>query len=76
MADQATLQSLQKRLQLLEDKEALATRLNRYCNTADDHQGEEFANCFLPDGVLGFEKWGDIVGREKIAVAAGVEDRF
>lgn len=77
MAHSATLESLQARLQLLEDKDALTTLLNRYCNTADDHQWDDFAKCFLPDGVLGFEKWGDIVGRDKIAaMAGGAEDRF
>lgn len=77
MANSQDIGAILKRLQLLEDKDALATLLNRYCNTADDHQWDEFANCFLPDGVLGFEKWGDIVGRDKIAAASGgAEDRF
>ncbi|KAH8654826.1 hypothetical protein BGZ61DRAFT_486884 [Ilyonectria robusta] len=77
MADLQDIGSLLRRLQLLEDKDALATLLNRYCNTADDHKWDEFANCFIPDGVLGFEKWGDVVGRDKIAAIAGnAEDRF
>jgi 3-phenylpropionate/cinnamic acid dioxygenase small subunit len=77
MAGQINLESLHKRLRLLEDKDELNTLLNRYCNTADDHKWDEFAACFIPDGVLGFEKWGDIVGRDKIAAAAGgAENRF
>ncbi|KAH6972759.1 hypothetical protein BKA56DRAFT_620133 [Ilyonectria sp. MPI-CAGE-AT-0026] len=77
MADLQDIGSLLRRLQLLEDRDALATLLNRYCNTADDHKWDEFANCFIPDGVLGFEKWGDVVGRDKIAaIAGGAEDRF
>ncbi|VUC26554.1 unnamed protein product [Clonostachys rosea] len=77
MADSQTLQPLLRRLALLEDKDALATLLNRYCNTADDRKWDEFAACFIADGILGFEKWGDIVGHEKIAAAArGAEDRF
>ncbi len=76
MADQI-IADLQKRLQRLEDKDALATLINRYCKTADDHKWDEFAACFIPDGVLGFENWGTIVGREKIAAASGgAEDRF
>jgi hypothetical protein len=77
MAQQQTLESLQKRLQLLEDKDSLSTLLNRYCGMADNHQWTEFSKCFLPDGVMSFEKWGDVVGREKIAAASGgAEDRF
>ena len=77
MASQPLLESLQKRLRLLEDKDELTTLLNRYCNTADAHQWKAFSECFLPDGVLGFEKWGDIVGNEKIAeISGGAEDRF
>lgn len=73
----ATLEALQKRLQLLEDKEALATLLNRYCNTADAHQWDDFAGCFTADGILGFENWGDVTGRDKIAaIARNAEDRF
>ncbi|KAF4334395.1 hypothetical protein FBEOM_11787 [Fusarium beomiforme] len=77
MADLDKIRTLEKRLQLLEDKDALASLLNRYCNTADDHKWDEFAACFVADGILGFEKWGDIVGRENISAAAGgAEDRF
>lgn len=77
MAGQPTLESLHKRLQLLEDKDELNTLLNRYCNTADDHKWDEYAATFTPDGVLGFENWGEIVGREKISAAAGgAENRF
>ncbi|EMT63009.1 hypothetical protein ACKRZS_013191 [Fusarium odoratissimum] len=72
-----SLEALLQRLQLLEDKDTLATLLNRYCNTADDHKWDEFADCFVPNGVLGFESWGDVVGVENIAAAArGAEDRF
>ncbi|KAH7129696.1 hypothetical protein B0J13DRAFT_563248 [Dactylonectria estremocensis] len=77
MADLHDIGSLLERLQLLEDKDALATLLNRYCNMADDHKWDEFADCFIPDGVLGFEKWGEVVGRDKIAaISGGAEDRF
>jgi len=77
MADQKRIQLLERRLQHLEDKDAIKSLLNRYCNTADNHQWKEFSECFLSDGVLGFEKWGDVVGQEKIAaISGGAEDRF
>ena len=77
MTSQQTLESLEKRLRLLEDKDAIMSLLNTYCMSADDHRWEDFGRCFLPDGVLGFEKWGDIVGQQKItAASSGAEDRF
>ncbi|KAK9382811.1 uncharacterized protein V2V93DRAFT_378882 [Kockiozyma suomiensis] len=77
MATQTTIESLQKRLQLLEDKDALQSVLNKYCNSADDRKWDEFGSCFTSDGVMCFEKWGDIIGPEKISAAAGgAEDRF
>lgn len=77
MADAKTLDALLTRLQRLEDKDALATLLNRYCKTADDHQWDDYANCFLPDGILRFESWPEVAGVEKIAaIARNAEDRF
>jgi hypothetical protein len=69
--------TLEQRIQLIEDKFALASLLNRYCNTADNHQWDDFSQCFLADGIMGFESWPEVKGRDKIAAAAGgAEDRF
>lgn len=71
------LQALAKRLRILEDKDAITSLLNRYCNTADDRDWVSFGQCFTEDGVMCFENWGDVVGQEKITAAAGgAEDRF
>ncbi|CAI4218912.1 unnamed protein product [Parascedosporium putredinis] len=71
------LQALEKRLRILEDKDAITSLLNRYCNTADDRDWVSFGQCFTEDGVMCFENWGDVVGQEKITAAAGgAEDRF
>lgn len=68
---------LEKRLQKLEDKDALATLLNRYCKTADDREWDQYASCFTHDGVMEYEGWGPVVGREKISkVASEAENRF
>lgn len=76
MVDQV-LADLQKRLQRLEDKDAILTLLIRYCNTADNHQWDEFAACFLEEGVFKFQDWEDVVGHEKIAaLGSGAEDRY
>lgn len=76
MADQI-IQQLQKRLQLLEDKDALATLLNTYCTTADAHDWTAYANTYIDEGaIMTFESWGDIAGKENIAKAASAEQIF
>ena len=77
MASQKTLEALEKRLKVLEDKDAITSLLNRYCMLCDTHRWKEFGQCFLPDGVLGFEVWDEVVGPENItAIASEAEDRF
>ena len=78
MADHMKLiGQLQKRLQILEDKEALSTLLNRYCNIADAKDWEGYADTYVPEGaVMTFESWGDIVGKKAIAKAASAEQVF
>ena len=72
MADQAALISqLQKRIEILEDKEALAALLDRYCNTADVRDWEGYPNTYIDDVVMTFESWGDTVGK-----AASAESVF
>jgi len=70
------VQSLEKRLRILEDKEKLATLLNEYCNIADAHDWVGYANTYIEDAVMTFEEWGDVVGRDAIVKAAGVEQRY
>jgi len=70
------IQSLLQRLQILEDKDALTSLLNRYCNTADAKDWEGYAGTFTEDGKMTFEEWGTTSGRKEIAKAAGVEGRF
>jgi hypothetical protein len=77
MADTASIiADLQRRLQRLEDKESLASLLNRYCKVADDHQWRAYAETFFEDGTMCFENWGVTRGRDAIEKAASVEDRF
>lgn len=71
------MEDIQKRLQILEDKDELQTLLNRYCNIADAKDWDGYANCYIDDGaVMTFESWGDIVGKEAIKKAASAEQRF
>ncbi|KAK3934356.1 hypothetical protein QBC46DRAFT_427659 [Diplogelasinospora grovesii] len=67
MADQTQLVDLQRRLQRLEDKDAIISLLHRYCKMADSHQWADYAACFAEDGVVRFEEWDDVVGRDQIA---------
>lgn len=76
MADQKTLEAIQKRLQYLEDKDALTALLNRYCTTADDKEWDEYAQNYLEDGTMGFEAWPLVRGRQAIEKAAAAEEHF
>jgi hypothetical protein len=78
MADQNKItEQLQSRLQILEDKEALATLLNRYCNIADAKDWQGYADTYIDEGaIMTFESWGDIVGKENIARTASAEQVF
>lgn len=77
MSDQTkVIERLQERLQILEDKDALAALLNRYCNIADAKDWEGYADCYIDDAVMTFESWGDTVGKKAIAEAASVEQPF
>lgn len=77
MSDQTQLiQQLEKRLRILEDKEALATVLNQYCKRADDHDFKGHAATYAEDGKMCFENWGEIIGREGIEKAASAEMPF
>lgn len=65
MADQ-TLADLQRRLQKLEDKDAIVTLLNQYCQNVDNHRWDAYTDCFLENGVVEIENGDDVVGRANI----------
>ncbi|KAF2094892.1 hypothetical protein NA57DRAFT_60297 [Rhizodiscina lignyota] len=71
-----TIEDMQKRLQILEDKDALWTLMNRYCTEVDNHHWEAFANTYTEDGVMEVENWGPKRGRAEIAKAASCEEVF
>lgn len=60
------LEALQKRLQLLEDKQELAELLDQYCKTPDRADFKGHANCYTSDGVQQYGPWGAIKGRDNI----------
>ncbi len=62
----SVLESLQQRLQRLEDKEAITTLLNHYCRVCDTHDFESFGNTFTEDGVLHYEEWGKFTALQKL----------
>ncbi|RFU29319.1 hypothetical protein B7463_g7003, partial [Scytalidium lignicola] len=70
------VEQLQRRLQILEDKDALTTLLNRYCNIADAKDWQGYADCYVEDAVMTFESWGDVVGRDAIRKASSAEQIF
>ncbi|KIY00649.1 uncharacterized protein Z520_03312 [Fonsecaea multimorphosa CBS 102226] len=72
----AVIEALERRLKILEDKDALWTLMNRYCYTCDNYMFQEFANFFTEDATLNFEEWGELKGREAILKATEVEGAF
>lgn len=77
MADQAKyIEKLEKRLQILEDKDQLASLLNRYCYIADARDWKGYSETFIEDGSMNYESWPSVRGREAIAKAASAEDIF
>lgn len=67
MADQtALIQALQKRIQLLEDKQELAELLDAYCKTIDLHDFAGHANTYTVDGTQQYGPWGPLKGRQVI----------
>lgn len=57
---------LEARLQVLEDKEALASLMNRYCRTSDAKDWEAWSECFAEDAEFDFGPFGTHSGRQKI----------
>lgn len=77
MADQAKyIAQLEKRLGILEDKEQLASLLNRYCYVADAKDWKSYSQTFTEDGSMHYESWSPVRGREAIAKAASAEQPF
>lgn len=63
MADQG----VEQRIQILEDKQALAEHMNLYCKTADRFDWADWADTFTEDSVFEFiGGFGDMRGRQTI----------
>lgn len=60
-------QSIEERLQILEDKQALAEHMNHYCKTADRFDWADWAETFTEDSLFEFVGgFGDMRGRQTI----------
>jgi ketosteroid isomerase-like protein len=60
------LAELERRLGVLEDKEALAALMNRYCRTADDKDWQAWSRCWTEDAEFVFGPFGVHRGRDVI----------
>ncbi|MCG2624105.1 nuclear transport factor 2 family protein [Arthrobacter sp. I2-34] len=60
------VKGLEARVQVLEDKEALAALMNRYCRTSDAKDWEAWSRCFVEDAEFDFGPFGTHHGRQKI----------
>lgn len=55
---------VEQRLQILEDKQALAEHMNLYCKTADRFDWAGWADTLTEDSVFEFGDFGDMRGRD------------
>jgi ketosteroid isomerase-like protein len=69
MTAEEQIESLARRVQVLEDKDALAELLNRYCKTADAHDWEGWSGTLTEDCVFD-APIGKHSGREPVVAAA------
>jgi len=60
------LEALQKRIQLLEDKQELAELLDQYCKAPDRQDFKGHAATYTVDGIQQYGPWGPIRGRDNI----------
>lgn len=60
------IKKMEQRIRVLEDKEALAALMNRYCRTADEKDWMAWSLCFVEDAEFDFGPFGHHFGRDKI----------
>jgi ketosteroid isomerase-like protein len=75
-SDKQLIQGLEARLQILEDREAIRDVMNQYVMRPDYKDWKGYANLYVEDGVMGFDQWGDAVGREAIEKIVAREEVF
>jgi ketosteroid isomerase-like protein len=66
----ARVEELSARLQEVEDKQAIASLLNRYVVAVDSFDWDGWGRCWAPEAVANFGRHGELVGREAIVTAA------
>lgn len=77
MPDQAkTIEQLEKRLRILEDRDQLTALLNQYCYIADAKDWKGYSETFIEDGAMHYESWPAVRGRAAIEKAASAEQIF
>jgi hypothetical protein len=64
------LKQLSRRVEELEDKQALASLLNRYVRTVDSFDWEAWGECWTEDAVADFGPYGKVERREAILKAS------
>lgn len=65
-AQDQVIRDLERRLGVLEDKEALQSLMNRYCRTSDAKDWFGWSRCFVEDAEFDFGPFGTHNGRDKI----------
>jgi hypothetical protein len=70
MATAVTTEELLARLRELEDKQALASLMNRYVEAVDSFDWEAWGACWAVDAIADFGRSGRLDGRERIVAMA------
>jgi hypothetical protein len=70
MATETSTEELLARLRELEDKQALASLMNRYVEAVDAFDWEAWGGCWAADAIADFGRSGRLDGRERIVATA------
>ncbi len=72
MSGDRSIEALQKRLRILEDKDELSALMNKYCNVSDTFDYQGYGDCFHQDGTLNYNKFHTVTGREGLVEKARI----
>ncbi len=72
MSGDQSIEALQKRLRILEDKDELTALMNKYCLVSDTFDFKGYGDCFHKDGTLAYSEFHTVSGRENLAEKARI----
>ncbi|KAK4941907.1 hypothetical protein LTR10_018237 [Elasticomyces elasticus] len=70
MSKDQSLEAVQKRLCILEDKDELTTLMNKYCTVSDTFDFKGYGDCYHKDGTLEYDRFHKVTGKDRLAEKA------